>query len=254
MTITPDISYAERNIKASRPSWSRNRGYVNALHRTIYAETRDLQGWQEEGDTYKLFEMGYFAGDVILEIGTYAGRSAVVELRGALSREQPDPSPQYFGVDIDLGSIITTHNTLTRFGLDPFAVLFPGDVERFLGVLPVSPTMVFVDGDHSYEGCRKDLEVLSRFLSPGTPVLCHDWTNVANETGEYGVTRACDEWQQEGFAQFMGVFGCSALYVTTERCSRPRMSISAEQFRTIHKAFQDELVDACRRQGVPVTT
>ena len=51
----------------------------------MFAETKDIPGWQAVEDTYKLYEMAYFAGDVILELGVYGGRSSVVQLKGALS-------------------------------------------------------------------------------------------------------------------------------------------------------------------------
>ena len=44
--------------------------------------------------------------------------------------------------------------------------------------LDIRPTMVFVDGDHRYEGIKKDLDTLSAFLEPGVPVLCHGETLV----------------------------------------------------------------------------
>jgi hypothetical protein len=89
----------------------------------------------------------------------------------------------------------------------------------------IQPTMVFVDADHRYEGVKQDLDALSRLLSPGVPVLCHDYSNPENDTGEYGVRRAATEWEESGHAEFLGTFGCAALFVTTARCGGlvPRM-------------------------------
>ena len=73
--------------------------------------------------------------------------------------------------------------------------------------------MVFLDGDHSYEGVMADLKTLSAYLKVGTPVLVHDFLNSENETGKLGVKRAALEWEAAGHGRFMGCFGCCALYL-----------------------------------------
>ena len=235
MIITPEIKYDDRKDNSIRPSWNANKGYVNEEHRIIFDQTKDIPGWQMEGDSYKLYEMGYFAGDVILEIGTYGGRSSVVELRGALSNKSRKKRPQFFGIDIDRGSIEKTYNTLVKHsGLIDYSLLWYGDLEKFLSDVTIQPTMVFLDGDHRYEGVKRDLELLSRMLCPGIPVLCHDYLNPENDTGEYGIQRAATEWEGAGFAEFYGVFGCSVLFVTSDACKGAGTQVmSSEEFTQI---------------------
>jgi hypothetical protein len=79
----------------------------------------------------------------------------------------------------------------------------------------ITPTMVFLDGDHTYEGVKADLAILSAYLKPGTPILAHDFMNTENESGKIGVKRAAQEWEAAGHGRFLGCFGCCALYVTT---------------------------------------
>jgi hypothetical protein len=105
MTITPDKRYVDRKDSSLRPSWRASSKYVNSNHKEIFDQTKHLPGWQMEGDSYKLYEMGYFAGDVILEIGTFGDRSAVVELRGVLSNQNRAIKPQIFGIDVNINSI-----------------------------------------------------------------------------------------------------------------------------------------------------
>lgn len=241
--MTPDLRYSDRSDASMRPSWSASPGFVNAEHRSAYNDTRDLPGWQEEGDSYKLYEMGYFAGDVILEIGVYGGRSAVVELRGALSNPARDRAPQFFGIDLDPAAIGRSYKTLLDHGLAEYALLYHGDLENFITEFFIRPTMVFVDGDHRYPGIKGDLETLSEILSPGVPVLCHDYSNPENDTGEYGVRRAATEWEEAGYAEFAGVFGCAALFVTTGRCRRPCSGLRPER-------FAERRLELLRRQGV----
>jgi hypothetical protein len=228
--MTPDRRHTDRTDGSMRPSWSANPGFVNDEHRSVYRSTESIPGFQEEGDSYKLYEMGFFAGDVILEVGVYGGRSAVIELRGALANPERKQAPQFFGIDLDPAAISRSYETLTRHGLADHALLYHGDLATFAGEFAVQPTMVFVDGDHQYAGVKQDLETLTRILSPGVPVLCHDYVNPENDTGEYGIRRAATEWEEAGYAEFAGIFGCAALFVTSASCGAPRPGMSADRF------------------------
>ncbi len=220
-TSSPDIAYDGRrhDPEVARPSWSANPGYLDDGHRTVYAETKDIPGWQMEHDAYKLYEMAHYAGDVILDLGAYGGRSAVVELKGAFGNAERKTAPQVFSLDIERAAIHRSHESLKSFRLDQSVLLFLGGVDVFFDTFDVGPTMVFVDADHRYEGVKRDLDVLTRVLAPGIPVLCHDYLNQENDTGEYGVRRATDEWEEEGVVRYMGAFGCSGFFVTTDKCT-----------------------------------
>ncbi len=196
-----------------RPSWPGGTPFVNAEHARIFAETSQLPGWQMQGDTEKLYEMGFHAGDVILEIGTYGGRSATVELRGALANPARTQAPQFYGVDIDPTSIARTRQTLFDQGLAEYCHLHLGTIAEFVRRWEITPTMVFLDGDHRYDGVALDLEILTQYLRPGTPILMHDFLNPENDSGEYGVRRAGREYEAAGKLEFAGCFGCTALFL-----------------------------------------
>ena len=197
-----------------RPSWPGAESFLSEAHAQIFDQTSSLPGWQRPGDSFKLYEMGYFAGDVILEIGTFGGRSATVELRGALANPARTQRPQFYGIDIMDDSITRTRQILAGEMLGQYCHLFHGVLRDFVQRWSITPTMVFLDGDHSYEGCKADLEILSQYLKVGTPVLVHDFLNTENDTGKIGVKRAAQEWQAAGHGRFMGCHGCCALYVT----------------------------------------
>lgn len=235
----PDRKYADRTDTSIRPSWSANPGFLNDAHRRVYEETKDLPGWQMEADSHKLFEMAYFAGDTILEIGTYGGRSCVVELRGALSDPRRTSPPQLFGIDIAPTSIEMTYDTLHAAGLAPHALLYRGTLQEFVAEHAIRPTMVFLDGDHRYDGVRADLDTLSRYLPPGIPIFCHDFSNPENDTGEYGVKKAVLEWEAAGFGELLGTFGCGVLYLTTARCQGSGTSLSAEAFQALRRRVHE---------------
>jgi hypothetical protein len=220
--------------------------FVSEEHRQIFELTKNIPGWQVDGDAFKLFELGFHAGDVILELGVYGGRSAVVELRGALANPERRQPPQFFGLDLDPEAIKRSWQTLRDFGLDAYALLFQGNIAAFVEEFAIQPTMVFVDADHEYAGVRSDLDALSRLLAPGVPVLCHDYTNPENDTGELGVRRAVTEWIEAGKAALLGIFGCSALLVTTEKCEGPRL-------RMTDAAFARHREQQLARHGVPAS-
>lgn len=203
----PDLAHADREGFPHAPSWSGADGFVNDEHRGIYEATKSLPGWQDPPDSEKLYEMGYRSGSVILEIGVFGGRSAVVEMRGALAaaKDLGLPAPQYYGVDVDPGFFERSRESIVSAGVDDRCLLFHGDLTRFLREIPIVPSMVFVDGDHRYPGCWADLGLLSRVLRPGTPVMCHDYGGIP------GVRRAVDEWIATGAYRNMGRFAGSIL-------------------------------------------
>jgi len=239
MTLIPDQTYPDRNPRDDgiRPSWRANPGFINAGHETVFDETCEIPGWQMPGDSYKLYEMGFFAGDAILEIGTFGGRSAVVELKGAFSNPDRKSMPQFFGVDILHESIVRTFRSLRAHGVDNAALLYCGSLRQFVEKIPVNPTMVFVDGDHAYDGVRDDTEVLSDLLRPNVPVLFHDFLNVENDTGAYGVRRAALEWESSGFVKFLGAFGCSGLFLTTSKCRGSNQPMPETEFQAYRSQF-----------------
>lgn len=70
---------------------------------------------------------------------------------------------------------------LDRYGLADRVHLLVGD-SRSAEPPPRAPELVFVDGDHSYEGARADYERWRDIVAPGGHLLFHD----AVDTGGYG--------------------------------------------------------------------
>ncbi len=224
-----------------------------------------MPGWQAEHDSFKLFEMGYYCGDVILEIGVYSGRSAAVSLLGALSNPMRT-TPRYFGIDIELEAVVCGTQHLAAMGLADHAILFCGDANQFLSQISLTPTMVFVDGDHSYEGTKGDLTALTPLLAPGTPVLCHDWhrptsgvnvdldaietpptkNEVVGENMWIGVQKATNEWVRDGFATYAGAFGCCALFVTSSKCGGQLKLIDDKDFTMFRDGSRMAYLKAAR--------
>lgn len=225
----PDVRLPVEQGRGFAPSWSGWTGHLGDEHRGIHAATRDLPGWQDPPDSEKLYEVAYHCGAVILEIGVYGGRSAVVELRGALAaaRDRGGAAPQYYGVDIDPAFFDRAARTLTDAGLAEHCLLYHGDLRRFLAEVPIVPTMVFVDGDHSRAGVWADLERLRSLLVPGTPVLCHDYWGID------GVRSAVDDWIASGAYEAAGSFAGSILLCAKTTRGRSPRGLSPETFAQV---------------------
>jgi predicted O-methyltransferase YrrM len=80
-------------------------------------------------------------------------------------------------LDAELG------DALRRFGLADKVHLLVAD-SRTADPPPEPLELLFVDGDHSYEGAKRDYERWSPFVRPGGHLLFHD----AVDTGGYGNT------------------------------------------------------------------
>jgi glycosyltransferase involved in cell wall biosynthesis len=247
--ITPDLH--QPLIPASRyaPSWSGSLAdspFLNPEHRSIFEITRMLPGWQDPADSQKLYEAAYHNGSVILEIGVYGGRSAVVQLRGALAgaRDQKLLPPQFFGLDISAAAIARGVDSLRDSGLLEHALLFHGDLSRFLSEIPITPTMVFVDGDHTYTGCRADLGILASRLLRGTPVLCHDYGGIQ------GVRQAVDELVRDGAFEKMGCFASSVLLRAAARSVSDRPACPKGLAPPVFSALRDALLECYASRDV----
>lgn len=63
-------------------------------------------------------------------------------------------------------------------GLDKFVTLYKGDSSQVLSeILPAlnnTAKLIFIDGNHSFEGCRTDFEVSDKYVIPGDVIVFHD--------------------------------------------------------------------------------
>jgi predicted O-methyltransferase YrrM len=86
---------------------------------------------------------------------------------------------------------------LARYGLERKVHLIVGDSRK---VEPPSTTLevLFIDGDHSYEGAKADFERWSAYVRPGGHVLLHDAVDSGGYGNVYpGVARVVDEIRGE---------------------------------------------------------
>jgi predicted O-methyltransferase YrrM len=132
----------------------------------------------------------------VAEIGRFKGGSTLVmaaalaEGSTLLSYDLHVPGASTLpGVDLDR----ELQQALTRYGLGEGVQLIVGD-SRTVELPATALDLLFIDGDHSYEGTRADFLRWSPLLRDGGHLLFHD----AVDTGGYGnvypgVSRAIEE-------------------------------------------------------------
>ena len=151
-----------------------------------------------------LYRLARHAGDAVaVEIGRFKGGSTLLLAtalgpRGRLySYDLHVPLREDLqGPDLDRALL----EALRRYGLDGKVELVVAD-SRTAPPPPEPPALVFVDGDHTYEGTRADYERWRELVAPGGHLLFHD----AVDTGGYGntypgVARLVDEVDREDAA------------------------------------------------------
>jgi predicted O-methyltransferase YrrM len=152
------------------------------------------------------------------EIGRFKGGSTIIfasalpdgvelwsyDLHVALRPDMPGAE-----LDAELG------DALGRYGLEHKVHLVVADSRK---VEPPSRELelVFIDGDHSYEGARADFDRWSAFVRPGGHLLFHD----AVDTGSYGnvypgVQRLVGEIERAGGLERQAGAGSIAHFVKT---------------------------------------
>ena len=84
--------------------------------RDIHEDIRDIDGWLMPEEVDALYRLGRSHGRVILEIGTFRGKSAATLVAGATSRWRWR-RPQFFSLDINPGAAPLAKKNLERKGL-----------------------------------------------------------------------------------------------------------------------------------------
>jgi predicted O-methyltransferase YrrM len=136
---------------------------------------------------------------LVVEIGVYEGSSAVVlcaALPPSAELHLIDPFIDEQGTSLNFGW--RANPTATRLAVRRAAraggpairwhVARSQDVGRSWRAGPVD--LLFIDGDHSYEGCREDWEVWHPQIRPGGMIAFHD---ARGPRGSAGPTRVVSE-------------------------------------------------------------
>lgn len=128
----------------------------------------------------------------IINIGGAVGTSTAAILRGVSHLENA------FVLSIDITRCPEELNTLIDQDLPFVEPRFKQAVGDSLDIADkikenIEPDLVFVDGEHSYEGVYLDLVAYSEMLKSGGLLVCHDYEDPRQE----GVTTAINEWRKK---------------------------------------------------------
>ena len=181
----------------------------------------------EEGRVLRETAREVPAGQVIIEVGSYTGKSTCCLARGSFEGQDV---PVYA---VDLWTAGTSRKGRdfrmrqpdeqvgkSKFHLPEVLAVFrrrmkvysDGLVHECMGAsVAVAATfphgilcgLLFIDAEHTYEACRADFEAWSPKVVPGGVIMLHDYKG----TGDGGVKRYIDEVIQEGRWRIREVIG-----------------------------------------------
>ena len=217
----PDVRF-DTEIEFCSPSWSRKGKYVSVNH---WITTKTAPGRRENLQRtlrYKLYEMGHFAGAVILEVGVSFGSSIAVPIRAAV---EAGHQVQYYGIDHDRLALQAAHAQLRKKKLLDHGLLFRGNLSNFRNAFLVTPTMVVINRIDDVEGTLKHLAL---FLAHGTPVLIPHWY-------ESRADLRCAP-SVDGF-EFCGRFGESVLLMASVEYEDQPCRYFEDEFQALREKF-----------------
>lgn len=161
----------------------------------------DIPTAMTEAEARKLAR--FAEGKRVLEMGAHLGFSTVVLARVAAEFHSVD----WHRGDLVAGdgdSLAQFRTNLRSHGVEDRVIVHVGRFEDVLPTLKPGFDLVFVDGCHSYEAVRQDIELALPLLAPGGVMALHDYDREAQPgfrdgdwggftAGDFGVTRAVDE-------------------------------------------------------------
>ena len=134
----------------------------------------------------------------VLEIGVRTGISTAALLLGIENK-----GGHLFSVDIN-------PDCIAAIGSHPQWTFLAGDSKNvgwLLSKIPAKLDVLFIDGDHSYEGVKHDLDNYGFLVKSGGSIVCHDVLSGYDP----GVRQAFDEfisatkWEAEIFPSWVGL-------------------------------------------------
>lgn len=177
---TYDKEYAERSFLddgRDKPDWF----------------PHDAAGWLTEEEGRELARLA--AGKIVLEIGSYCGRSTICLAQDAVSVSAVDT---FDGRDTaQPGSTRGLFDrNLRRYRVAEKVTAYVGTSAEVLPNLPPVYDLVFVDGAHDKDSVAADAQLAAAVLKPGGQIVFHDY----RQWQDPGVREAVDEFVSGGGA------------------------------------------------------
>jgi predicted O-methyltransferase YrrM len=204
---------AKTDTREYEPSFDLGRRFLTEAHERAEELVADVPGWLRTEDALKLYELAYCTGGPILEIGTYRGKSGTLM---ALAARDAGRGVIVVSVDVDPSAQPAAEAAAAAKGVGDRIWPVRGSTEAFSAANPrFAPSLVFLDGDHSFGAVSRDLRTLEPHVPHGGLVLLHDYLDPRNsdpDTEEIGVVAAAGKSWLASDCEFAGVFGASGLF------------------------------------------
>ena len=174
-----------------------------------------IAGWLLPADALKLYELAYFCGGDVLELGTYHGLSASVIGQALASSESKGVVVSF---DLDPSATETARANLAGCPSADAIHLFTVEAGKAVRDLASAKRMFdfgFIDHSHEYDHVHGVCQTLHRVLRPGAFALFHDFNdqrNAAAASPDYGVYQGVMDGLRADRFEFWGVFGCTGLF------------------------------------------
>lgn len=218
---SPNVRF-DSEIEFCTPSWQRKRKYVSWNHWLITKTARGKFDKNTKTIRYKLFELGHYAGSVILDIGLSNDSNSCAAVKAALNAGN---DVQYYGISTDGDAIESARRRFKRKHLESRATFFRGNLTEFRNALPVTPTLVIIN---EQENLDQLLNQLGLFLSQGTPIFVKNWYQSRSDLRLQPTNQNFD---------YCGRFAESVLLVSSVSHSDSPTTCSEQEFQQLRAEF-----------------
>jgi SAM-dependent methyltransferase len=196
--------------------------FINQQHRGLVSKIGPsgmidigVEGWLLPDDALKLYELVYFCGGDVLELGTYRGLSASICIQAS---EAADLHNVIVSIDLNPDEIERARSNLAGkpgFERVNFFAVEASHAVRDLARAKRMFNFAFIDHSHTYEHVYEVCKSLHRVLKLGAFALFHDFNdprNSAPSAPEYGVYQGVLDGLDERRFEFWGIYGCTGLF------------------------------------------
>lgn len=220
-----------------------NAAVPKELVRSFNTDDPAAQGIESQMSTNERFQLYYILSQLargldgnirFVEIGSHAGASLKLSHR-ALTRRfptvqgfavEPAGTPQFYEVLNELSANVAHLKALSHEAAPSLADFFLSD-----GLLA---EVIFVDGDHTYEGVKRDIINYFPLLRPGGVMVFHDYLPALNAQNrdaiffhhggkEPGIRQACEELMEREYG--CEVIDLPLLYPTDPTQTQPHLPV-----------------------------
>lgn len=198
-----DLDRVQRKFARDIKSFESSGGHY--IDRGLPLERRNVEGCEVFATRYEIVDR-LPKGGVVAEVGTDTGDFA----KEILTRAEPS---RLHIIDIAMDRVRPENRA--AFDADSRVQLHEGDSSTLLGGFqPATFDWIYIDGDHYYDGVKKDLDAALKVLKPDGMLVFNDYTAWSvGSMSRCGVVRAVNElcvtegWRFKYFS-FQGLMYC----------------------------------------------